>query len=71
MTKLKQSKAQKDVLRSKLSNTSPETDLLAKKQSKNILLSLCLEKGRCLGFNSPVSLQEDVKKIYKKIQNSV
>ena len=29
------SKAQRDVLRSKLSNTSPETDLLAKEQSKN------------------------------------
>ena len=71
MIKLKQSKAQKDVLRSKLSNAFPETDLLAKEQSKNKLLSLCLENGRCFGFNSPVSSQEDVKKMYKKIQNLV
>ena len=63
---MKQSKAQKDVLRSKLFNTSP--DLLAKEQSKNKLLSLCLENGRRLGFNAPVSSQEDVKKMYKKIQ---
>ena len=62
------SQAQKDVMRSKFSNTAPEADLLAKEQSKNKILSLCLENGRQLGFNAPVSSQDDVNKMYNKIQ---
>ena len=57
--------------RSLLSNTTPKTDLLAKEESENKLLSLCLENDKHLGFNAPVSSQEDVKKMYKKIQNLV
>ena len=49
-------------------SSAPEADLLAKEQSKNKLLSLCLENGRRLGFNAPVSSQNDVYKMYNKIQ---
>lgn len=62
------SNARKDVMRSKLASYAPEADLLAKEQSKNKLLSLCLENGRRLGFNAPVSSQNDVYKMYNKIQ---
>lgn len=62
------SNARKDVMRSKLASSAPEADLLAKEQSKNKLLSLCLENGRRLGFNAPVSSQNDVYKMYNKIQ---
>ena len=62
------SKAQKDVMRCKLASAAPESDLLAKEQSKNKVLSLCLENGRRLGFNSPVSSQEDVNMMYNKVK---
>ena len=55
-------------MRSKLACAAPESDLLAKEQSKNKILSLCLENGRRLGFNAPVSSQEDVNRMYNKIQ---
>ena len=54
--------------RSLLSNTTPKTDLLVKEESKNKHLSLYLENNKNLGFNAPVSSQEDVKKMFKKIQ---
>lgn len=62
------SKAQKDVMRCKLASAAPESDILAKEQAKNKVLSLCLENGRRLGFNAPVSSQEDVNMMYSKIQ---
>lgn len=62
------SNAQKDIMRSKIASAAPEADLLAKEQSKNKLLSLCLENGRRLGFNAPVSSQDDVYKMYNKLQ---
>ena len=40
------SMAQKDVVRSKLSLSNSGADKLAKEQSKNKLLSLCLEMAR-------------------------
>ena len=55
-------------MRSKLACAAPEADLLAKEQSKNKILSLCLENGRRLGFNDPVSSHEDVDRLYNKIQ---
>ena len=36
--------------------------------SKNKVLSLCLENGRCLGYNAPVSLQDDVYMMFNKIK---
>ena len=62
------SNAQKDVMSSTLSKNAPEADLLAKEQSKNKLLSLCLENGRRLGYNAPVSSQDDVNMMFNKIQ---
>ena len=59
--------AQKDVVRSKLSLSNSEADKLAKEQSKNKLLSLCLENGRKFKYNAPVSSQEDVNKLYSQI----
>ena len=41
--------------------------MLTREQSKNTLLSLRLENDKHLGFNAPVSSQEDVK-MYKKVQ---
>ena len=42
------SKAQKDVMRCKIARNPPNADLLAKEQSKNKLLSLCLQNGKQL-----------------------
>ena len=61
------SMAQKDVVRSKLSLSNSEADKLAKEQSKNKLLSLCLENGQKSKHNAPVSSQEDVNKLYSQI----
>ena len=55
-------------MRCKLASAAPESDLLAKEQSKNKVLSLCLENGRRLGFNFPVSSQEDVNMMYNKVK---
>jgi hypothetical protein len=40
------SKAQKDIMRSKVPFTDSEADILAREQSKNKLLVLCLENGK-------------------------
>ena len=62
------SKAQKDIMRSKVSFTDSEADILAREQSKNKLLALCLENGKKFKYDSPVSSQDDVHKMYNKIQ---
>ena len=62
------SKAQKDIMRSKVSFTNSEADILAREQSKNKLLALCLENGKKFKYDSPVSSQDDVHKMYNKIQ---
>ena len=62
------SKAQKDVMRAKLSLTESETEKLAKEQSKNKLLSQCLENGKKFKYDSPVSSQNDVNKLFTRIQ---
>ena len=62
------SKAQKDVMRAKLSLTESETEKLAKEQSKNKLLSQCLENGKRFKYDSPVSSQNDVNKLFTRIQ---
>merc|ERR1712015_338122 len=60
-------KAQKDIMRSKVSFTNSEADILAREQS-NKLLALCLENGKKFKYDSPVSSQHDVPKMYNKIQ---
>ena len=55
-------------MRSKVSFTDSEADILAREQSKNKLLALCLENGKKFKYDSPVSSQDDVHKMYNKIQ---
>ena len=62
------SKAQRDVVRSKLAITDSEADKLAREQCKNKLLHHCLENGRKFKYDAPVSSQDDVNKLYTKIQ---
>ena len=62
------SKAQKDVIRSKLTVTDSEADILAREQGKNKLLSQCLENRKKFKYDAPVSSQNDVNKLLTKIQ---
>ena len=55
-------------MRAKLSVTESELEKLAKEQSKNKLLSQCLENGKKFKYDAPVSSQNDVNKLYTKIQ---
>jgi len=55
-------------MRAKLSLTESETEKLAKEQSKNKLLSQCLENGKKFKYDSPVSSQNDVNKLFTRIQ---
>ena len=49
------SKAQKDIMKSKLSLTDADADKLAKEQSKNKLLALCLENGKKHKYIAPLA----------------
>jgi len=62
------SKAQRDVIRAKIAISDSEADILAREQTKNKALALCMDNGRRFKYNSPVSSQEDVNKMYNKIQ---
>ena len=58
---------QKDVVRSKLPLSNSEADNLAKEQSKNKQLSLCLENGWKFKYNALSSSQEDMNELYSQI----
>ena len=62
------SRAQHDVIRSKIAISDSEADILAREQTKNKAMSLCIENGKRFKYNAPVSSQEDVNKMYNKIQ---
>ena len=62
------SKAQHDVIRAKIAISNTESDILAREQTKNKALALCMENGKRPKYNAPVSSQEDVNKMYNKIQ---
>ena len=62
------SRAQKDIMKSKLSLTDAEADKLAREQSKNKLLALCLENGKKHKYIAPLASQADVKKCYDRIK---
>lgn len=62
------SKAQHDVIRSKISVSDCDADILAREQTKNRALKLCMENGKRFKYNSPVSSQEDVNQMFNKIQ---
>ena len=62
------SKAQKDIMKSKLSLTDADADKLAREQSKNKLLALCLENGKKHKYIAPLASLADVKKCYDRIK---
>ena len=62
------SKALKDILKSKLSLTDADADKLAREQSKNKLLALCLENGKKHKYIAPLAFQADVRKCYNRIK---
>ena len=62
------SRAQKDIMKSKLSLTDADADKLAREQSKNKLLALCLENGKKHKYIAPLASQADVKKCYDRIK---
>ena len=62
------SRAQHDVIRSKIAISDSEADILAREQTKNKAMSLCTENGKSFKYNAPVSSQESVNKMYNKIQ---
>ena len=62
------SKAQKDIMKSKVSLTDADADKLAREQSKNKLLALCLENGKKHKYIAPLASQADVKKCYDRIK---
>ena len=49
------SKAQKDIMKSKVSLTDSDADKLAREQSKNKLLALCLENGKKHNYIAPLA----------------
>ena len=62
----KWSKAQHYVIRAKLTISDIESDILAREQSKN--KAVYMENGKRFKYNVPVFSQEDVIKMYNKIQ---
>ena len=55
-------------MKSKLSLTDAEVDKLAREQSKNKLLALCLENGKKHKYIAPLASQAEVKKCYDRIK---
>ena len=55
-------------MKSKLSLTDADADKLAREQSKNKLLALCLENGKKHKYIAPLASQADVKKCYDRIK---
>ena len=62
------SRAQKDLIRAKVTMSDAHADILAREQSKNKLLSQCIENGRKFSYNAPVSSETDVHLMFTKIQ---
>merc|ERR1711911_463984 len=62
------SKAQHDVIRAKIAISDTESGILAREQTKNKALALCMENGKRFKYNAPVSSQEDVNQMFNKIQ---
>ena len=62
------SRAQKDIMKSKLLLTDAEADKLAREQSKNKLLAQCIENGKKHKYTAPLSSQADVRKCFDRIK---
>ena len=52
-----QSKAQHDVIKSKIAISNSEADILAREQTKNKAISLFADNGRQFKYNAPISSQ--------------
>ena len=62
------SKAQKDIMKARISVTDAEADILAREQSKNKLIAQCAENLRKHNYHRPVTSQDDVNLMFAKIQ---
>ena len=62
------SKAQKNIVKSKVGLADDQADILAREQSKNKLLSQCVRNGRDFKYNAPLSSEDDVNMMFAKIQ---
>ena len=58
------SRAQKDLMRSKLALTDPEADKLAREQSKTKAMALCRDNGKKHKYDAPLTSQDEVHKCY-------
>ena len=58
------SRAQKDLMKSKLALTDPEADKLAREQSKNKAMALCLDNGKKHKCDAPLTSQNEFYKCY-------
>lgn len=63
--KAEQSKAQHDVIRSKITVSDSDADILAREQTKNRALKLCMEN---VSSTTRQFHQEDVNQMFNKIQ---
>ena len=52
------SKAQHDVIKSKIAISNSKADILAREQTKNKAMSLCADNGRQFKYKAPISSQE-------------
>ena len=62
------SRAQKDLMRSKLALTDPEADKLAREQSKTKAMALCRDNGKKHKYDAPLTSQDEVHKCYNRIK---
>ena len=62
------SRAQKDLMRSKLALTDPEADKLAREQSKTKAMALCRDNGKKHKYDAPLTSQDEVHKCYNQIK---
>ena len=58
------SRAQKDLMESKLALTDPEADKLAREQSKNKAMALCQDNGQKQKCDAPLTSQNEIHKCY-------
>ena len=58
------SRAQKDLMRSKLALTDPEADKLAREQSKTKAMALCQDNGKKHKCDAPLTSQNEFHKCY-------
>ena len=62
------SRAQKDLMRSKLALTDPEADKLAREQSKTKAMALCWDNGKKHKYDAPLTSQDEVHICYNRIK---